>query len=45
VAASETEATGYPESNLANPSTVQLWKSSTMVTQYLTVTLGSSAPI
>ena len=42
VAASETEATGYPESNLANPSTVQLWKSSTTVTQYLTVTLGAA---
>ncbi len=42
VAASATAATGYPESNLANPSTNQLWKSSSTATQYLTVTLGAA---
>ena len=38
-------ATGYPESNLANPSTVQKWKSTGTGTQYLTVTLGAAETI
>lgn len=35
------ENTSYPAVNLANSSTVQLWKSTNTGTQYLTATLGS----
>lgn len=39
------EDTDYPALNLANPSTVQLWKSTSTATQYLTVTLGAAQEI
>lgn len=43
--AADTEASGFPASNVANPSTAEIWKAADTTKQYLTVTPPGMEPV